>query len=304
MSGRIYRRVSSVPVWLLLIVGIWTLPTVGLFVDSFRGRSDQIRGGFWTAATDPAQLTLDNYDIVLNRSGAYSMSDSLISSFAIVIPATIIPIFLAALAAYGFAFIDFKARKWLFIGTISLIVVPIQVTLIPVLATYVHGAHLTIPFSDRTITVFPDLDVNMRGTTAVWLTQTGFALPFAIFLLHNAFTKLPQELIDSARIDGADHVAIFRRLVLPLTIPALMSLTILQFLWNWNDFLIPQIMTSGGDPRSLPTTVRLANLVGEPSSAGPVAAAGTFVQAAVPLLVFFALQRHIVRGLLAGAVNG
>jgi len=305
LGGRIYRRFSSVPAWgLWLLTAIWTLPTGALFVDSLRGRTDQARSGFWTVATDPGQLTLDNYDNVLNRGGPDSMYESLISSVAIAIPATVIPLAFAGLAAYAFAFIEFRGREWLFIGTVSLMAVPFQVALIPLLTLWVHGAHLTIPFTARTLTVIPDLDVHMRGATAVWLTHTGFAIPFAIFLLHNAFASLPKTLLEAARIDGADHFTTFRRVVLPLTLPAFVSLAVLQFLFSWNDLFIASIMTSGSDPINLPSPVRLANIAGEVHSAGPQAAAATFVQIAVPVFVFFALQRHIVRGLLTGAVNG
>ncbi|NNC42070.1 MAG: carbohydrate ABC transporter permease, partial [Acidimicrobiia bacterium] len=220
------------------------------------------------------------------------------------IPATAIPIGFAALAAYAFAFIEFRGRDWLFIGTVSLMAVPIQLALIPLLTTWVNGAHLTIPFTEKTLTIFPDLNVNMHGATAAWLTQTGVTIPFAVFLLHNAFAALPRELLESARLDGADHMTTFRRVVVPLTAPAFMALAILQFLFAWNEYLIPSVMLSGSDPIHLPSAVRLANIVGEISSAGPGAAAATFVQIAVPLLVFFVLQRHIVRGLLTGSVNG
>lgn len=303
-AGRIRQRLSRVPLWvLLLVVGIWTVPTVGLFADSFRGISDQRRRGFWTVVTDPGQLNPDNYDTVLNRSSTETMVDALVSSFAIAIPATVLPVAFAALGAYAFVFIDFKGRDWFFIASVALLAVPVQMALIPLLSTFANGAHLTIPLTERTLTVVPDLNVNTRGAMAVWLTQTGFAIPFAIFLLHNAFTKVPVELIDAARIDGADHFTTFRRLVVPLTLPAFASLIILQFLWSWNDFLVARTMTSGGDPVNLPSAVRLANLAGEISSAGPVAAAGMFVQAAVPLLVFFGLQRHIARGISAGLVG-
>lgn len=304
-GGLIYGRLSSVPAWALwLLAALWSLPTTGLLVDSLRGRTNQVRRGFWTVATDPSQLTLDNYHSVLTRGGATSMSDSLLSSFAIAIPATVIPLALAGLAAYAYAFIEFRGREWLFIGTVSLMAVPFQVSLIPLLTLWVQGAHITIPFTARTLTVFPDLDVNMRGATGVWLTHTGFAIPFAVFLLHNAFARLPQSILESARIDGADHGTTFRHVVVPLTLPAFASLAILQFLFSWNDFLVAPIMMSGSDPIGLPSTVRLANIAGEVSSAGPEAAAGTFVQIAIPVTVFFALQRHIVRGLLTGAVNG
>ncbi len=254
------------------------------------------------------RLTFDNYRIVLTEGGATDLSQSLISSFAIAIPATIIPIAFAAFAAYGFAWIDFKGREWLFIGTISLLAVPLQVALIPLLQTYVGGAHFTpevfgVGF-DKTFTLVPDLDLNTRGGISVWLTHTGFAMPFSIFLLHNYISELPKEVFESARIDGASHFTIFWRLVLPLSVPALAAFAIFQFLWTWNDFLIAVTMLSGGNPVDLPTTVLIGSLAGDFGRNEHILPAGAFVQAFVPLMVFFSLQRYFVRGLLAGSVKG
>lgn len=305
LGRRIYKRLSSVPSWALwILVAVWTLPSFSLMVNSFRTRSDQRNQGFWEVFTDPGRLTTENYEVVLDRSGVDSLFDSLISSFAIAIPATIIPIAFAAFAAYAFAWIDFKGREWLFIGTISLLAIPLQVALIPLLTTYVGGAHWTIPFTERTLTLIPDLDLNTRGAVAVWLTHTGFAMPFSIFLLHNYITELPGEIFESARLDGASHFTIFWRLVLPLSVPALAAFAIFQFLWTWNDFLIALTMLSGGNPIDLPTTVRIANLAGDFGRNEHLLPAGAFVQAAVPLVVFFSLQRYFVRGLLAGSVKG
>ena len=305
LGRRIYKRLSSVPSWALwILVAVWTLPSFSLMVNSFRTRSDQRNQGFWEVFTDPGRLTTENYEVVLDRSGVDSLFDSLISSFAIAIPATIIPIAFAAFAAYAFAWIDFKGREWLFIVTISLLAIPLQVALIPLLQTYVGGAHWTLPFTEKTITLIPDLDLNTRGSIAVWLTHTGFAMPFAIFLLHNYISELPKEVFESARLDGADHFTIFWRLVLPLSVPALAAFAIFQFLWTWNDFLIALTMLSGGNPIDLPTTVRIANLAGDFGRNEHLLPAGAFVQAAVPLVVFFSLQRYFVRGLLAGSVKG
>jgi len=305
VGSRIYRKLSSIPMWALwILVAIWTLPSFSLVVNSFRARSDQRTAGFWDVVGDPGQLTTDNYDTILSRSGVNSLFDSLISSFAIAIPATIIPIAFATFAAYGFAWIDFKGREWLFIATISLLAIPLQVALIPLLTTYVGGAHFTIPFADRTLTLIPDLDLNTRGSIAVWLTHTGFAMPFSIFLLHNYITELPKEIFESARLDGANHFTIFWRIVLPLSVPALAAFAIFQFLWTWNDFLIAVTMLSGGNPIDLPTTVKIANLAGDFGRNEHLLPAGAFVQAFVPLIVFFSLQRYFVRGLLAGSVKG
>lgn len=305
LGSRIYQRLASVPTWLLwILVVVWTFPSFSLFVNGFRTRSDQRNRGFWEVFTNPDKLTLENYETVLVEDGATNLFDSVISSFAIAIPATIIPIAFAAFAAYGFAWIDFKGRDWMFIVVVSLLAVPLQVALIPLLQTYIGGAHLSIPFTERTVTLIPDLDLNTRGAISVWLTHTGFAMPFSIFLLHNYISELPRELFESARLDGAGHFTIFWRLVLPLSVPALAAFAIFQFLWTWNDFLIAVTMLSGGNPIDLPTTVLIANLAGDFGRNEHLLPAGAFVQAFFPLAVFFSLQRYFVRGLLAGSVKG
>jgi len=302
---RIYRRLSDIPSWALwILVIIWTFPSFSLFVNAFRTRSDQRGAGFWEVFTNPDKLTIENYETVLVEDGANNLVDSIISSFAIAIPATIIPIAFAAFAAYGFAWIDFKGRELMFIVTVSLLAVPLQVALIPLLQTYVNGAHLTIPFTERTISLLPDLNLNTRGAIAVWLTHTGFAMPFSIFLLHNYITELPKEVFESARLDGAGHFTIFWRLVLPLSVPALAAFAIFQFLWTWNDYLIALTMLSGGNSVDLPTTVFIANLAGDFGRNEHLLPAGAFIQAFFPLVVFFSLQRYFVRGLLAGSIKG
>jgi alpha-glucoside transport system permease protein len=269
-----------------------------LFVSSVRDRDSQRQTGWWKVRPD--QLTLDNYDTIFSANTG--LGKSLLNSMAIAIPATIIPIAIAAFAAYGFAWIDFKGRKWLFIGTVALLAIPLQVALIPLLQMYNLGTHFTIPFLDKTITVVPDLDLA-NTTTAVWLTHTGFALPFAIFLLHNYISGLPKDLFEAARIDGADHFTVFWRLVLPLSVPVLAAFAIFQFLWTWNDFLIANTMV-GTNPDARPTTILIANLAGDFGRNEFLLPAAAFVQAFVPLVVFFALQRYFVRGILAGSVKG
>jgi alpha-glucoside transport system permease protein len=299
VGSAIYRFMRSIPMWVLwLIVVAWSVPTVGLFVSSFRDRDSQRQTGWWKVRPD--QLTLDNYDTIFSANTG--LGKSLLNSMAIAIPATIIPIAIAAFAAYGFAWIDFKGRKWLFIGTVALLAIPLQVALIPLLQMYNLGAHFTIPFLDKTITVVPDLDLA-NTTTAVWLTHTGFALPFAIFLLHNYISGLPKDLFEAARIDGADHFTVFWRLVLPLSVPVLAAFAIFQFLWTWNDFLIANTMV-GTNPDARPTTILIANLAGDFGRNEFLLPAAAFVQAFVPLVVFFALQRYFVRGILAGSVKG
>jgi alpha-glucoside transport system permease protein len=296
---RIYGFLRRIPTGLLwLIVVIWSIPTLGLFINSFRNRDAQRSTGWWKVRLD--ELTIDNYDTIFSaRAG---LGRSLLNSAAIAIPATIIPIAIAAFAAYGFAWIPFRGRKGLFIATVALLAIPLQVALIPLLQMFVGGASLTLPLLDKTMVLVPDF--GLAGTTtATWLTHTGFAMPFAIFLLHNYISSLPKDLFEAARIDGADHFTIFWRLVLPLSIPVLAAFAIFQFLWTWNDYLIANTMI-GANASQQPTTILIANLAGDFGRNEFILPAGAFVQAFIPLVVFFALQRYFVRGLLAGSVKG
>ena len=296
---RVYGLLRSIPAGILwLIVIVWSIPTLGLFVNSLRNRDGQRGSGWWKAS--PSDLTFDNYDQIFGaRAG---LGRSLLNSAAIAVPATIIPVAIATFAAYGFAWIDFKGRKGLFIATVSLLAIPLQVALIPALQMFNNGAKLTLPLINKTFTLVPDFDLA-GTTTAVWLTHTGFAMPFAIFLLHNYISSLPKDVFEAARIDGANHFTIFWRLVLPLSIPAIAAFGIFQFLWTWNDYLIANTMI-GANASQQPTTILIANLAGDFGRNENILPAGAFVQAFVPLVVFFSLQRYFVRGLLAGAVKG
>jgi len=298
--SRFVDGVRAIPAFILwLVVIVWATPTVGLFISGFRFRDAQRNSGWWTGL-NPLNWTFENYRTVFGaRAG---LKDSLLNSMAISIPATIIPIAIATFAAYGFSWIDFKGRKTMFISTVALLAVPLQVALIPLLVFYIGGAHLTIPLLDKTITVFPDLDL-VNTTTAVWIAHCGFALPFAIFLIHNYISGLPKDLFEAARIDGADHFTIFWRLVLPLSIPVLAAFAIFQFLWTWNDYLIANTF-AGTNPEARPTTILIANLAGDFGANEHLLPAAAFVQTFFPLVVFFALQRYFVRGLLAGSVKG
>jgi alpha-glucoside transport system permease protein len=290
------RRIPTAVLWIIVVV--WSIPTLGLFINSFRDRDAQRATGWWKVK--PSELTIDNYDTIFSaRAG---LGRSLLNSAAIAIPATIIPIAIAAFAAYGFAWIPFRGRKSLFIATVALLAIPLQVALIPLLQMFVGGASVTLPLLDKTIVLIPDF--NLAGTTtSAWLTHTGFAMPFAIFLLHNYISSLPKDLFEAARIDGADHFTIFWRLVLPLSIPVLAAFAIFQFLWTWNDYLIANTMI-GANASQQPTTILIANLAGDFGRNEYILPAGAFVQAFIPLIVFFALQRYFVRGLLAGSVKG
>ena len=302
LGTRLHARLSAIPtvvLWALVVV--WTLPTLGMLVSSFRSEDAVKTTGWWTVVTDP-DLTLDSYRSVF-ASGTASdpnLWQSFLNSLAIAVPATIIPIAIAAFAAYAFAWMDFKGRSWLFIGVVALLAVPLQMSLIPLLQLYTGGAHLSL--GDTSFVLFPNLD--LAGTpAAVWLTHIGFGLPLAIFLLHNYMASLPKDIFEAARIDGADHFTIFWRLVLPLSVPALAAFAIFQFLWVWNDYLVALTFV-GGAPDNAPMTIRLATLSGGRGQDWHLLTAAAFVSLALPLVVFFALQRYFVRGLLAGSVKG
>jgi alpha-glucoside transport system permease protein len=285
--------------WFLVL--IWLIPTLGLFISSFRPEADIKTTGWWTALSDP-NFTLENYDFVLfgEGAGAPDMVSALLNSLAIVIPATIIPIAIAAFAAYAFAWIRFPGREWLFILVVSLMAVPLQMSLIPLLQLYVGGAHLDV--LGVSLTLFPEL--GLQGTTfSVWATHTMFGLPLAIFLLTNYMSTLPGDIIESARIDGADHFTIFWRLIVPLSVPALAAFAIFQFLWTWNDYLIA-VTFVGSSIDVAPVTVVLANVTGSRGQDWHILTSAAFVTMVLPLVVFFSLQRYFVQGLLAGSTKG
>ena len=300
---RMKRVLGAIPTWVLwLIVILWTIPTIGLFVSSFREVPDIQDTGWWTGF-DVWNWTLDNYDTILfeETGGRPKFWENFLNSLAIVIPATIIPIMVAAFAAYAFAWMDFPGRNWLFVGVVSLLALPNQMAFVPLLRLFNNGASLTIPFTDWTLKLFPALGIGGESTS-VWMVHTSFGLPLAIFLLHNFMSGLPKEVIEAARIDGASHFTIFWRLILPLSRPALAAFAVFQFLWTWNDYLIALIFLDPG--QSDPVTIALVNLVGERGSNFQLRFAAAFVSMALPLAVFFSLQRHFVRGLLAGSVKG
>ena len=307
LGTRLRGFLGGIPSWILwFFVVVWTIPTLGLFINSFRTADAQRAEGWWLFWQDSANgyggLSLQNYSDVLGSEATGGVANGLLNSMAIAVVATIIPIAIAAFAAYAFAWIDFKGRNFLFIAVVALLAVPSQVALIPLLQMYAGGAHLTLPLIDKTITVFPDFD--LAGTIpAVWLTHTGFALPFAIFLLYNYIAGLPGDVFESARIDGADHFTIFWRLVVPLSVPVLAAFTIFQFLWTWNDYLIALTMI-GGNREALPATVVIASLAGEFGLRENLLTAGAFIITVVPMVMFFTLQRFFVRGITAGSVKG
>jgi alpha-glucoside transport system permease protein len=276
-------RAAPVRIAVLLIVAAWSMPTVGLLVSSFRPSAAIRATGWWDAILHPfesAQWTVANYASVLSADG---MAEAFLNSLIVTIPATAIPITMAAFAAYAFAWMRFPGRGLLFAMVVGLLVVPLQMALIPILRLYTEY----------------DLNGTFLGT---WLAHTGFGLPLAIFLLFNFISQLPSDLIESAHLDGASHFQIFTRLVLPLSVPALASFAIFQFLWVWNDLLVALVyLGTDSDVATMPA--RLNELVGSKGEAWHVLTAGAFVTMIVPLVVFLGLQRYFVRGLLTGSVK-
>jgi len=288
---------------LAIICIMWTVPTLGLLVSSFRPPSDVNRTGWWAVVrsreeTDTPTFTLDNYrEVILGRDTTFTRADgtevrasgdnlgrAFLNSIAVTIPATAIPIFIAACAAYGFAWMKFKGRKVLFVTVVALLVVPLQIALIPILRDYTN--------------------LGLTGTwLAIWLAHTGFGLPLATYLLYNYISGLPREILESAFLDGASHFTLFVRLILPLSMPALASFAIFQFLWVWNDLLVALVFI-GSRPEVAVLTQRLQEMVGSRGQDWHLLTAGAFITMLLPLLVFFSLQRYFVRGLLAGSIKG
>ena len=365
-SGKRQKRVASLIVngTLLLLVILWTVPTLGIFVSSFRNRDDIANSGWWKVLPyrdwqpvkeiDPNQagldpngvmevegvtgtfdefragiqtpdgkritwignkrigkievqervwsvnwnFTLDNYRQVLGGQDfefkrpdgsvevvpGDNMNNAFLNSLSVAVPSTVIPILIAAFAAYAFAWMKFPGRRGMFILVVALLVVPLQIALVPILGDYKA--------------------LNLNGTfLAIWLAHTGFGLALATYLLYNYISSLPRDILESAFIDGASHFTVFTQLILPLSLPALASFAIFQFLWVWNDYLVALIFL-GGNPEFELVTQRMAAIVGARGQDWHLLTAGAFVSMVLPLLVFFSLQRYFVRGLLAGSVKG
>ncbi len=282
-APRLLRRLPLHLVIVLLMV-VWLIPTIGLLVNSFLPPEALTQSGWWTAIFSPSQFTLDNYAHVLAQS---DISAGFVNSLFISIPATVIPIMVAAFAAYAFAWMSFPGRDLLFIAVVGLLVVPLQSTFIPILQ------------------LFGPKGVNIAGSfLAVWLAHTGYGLPFAIFLLRNFMGELPREVFESAAIDGASPVTAFFRLALPMTVPAIAALAIFQFLFVWNDLLVALIYLGAQNPDNKPLTIVVSNLVSSLGGGWQYLAAAAFVTMAVPLAVFLGLQRYFVRGIVGGSVKG
>jgi alpha-glucoside transport system permease protein len=268
----------------LILCFLWIVPVVGLFLTSFRPRDDANSTGWWTLFWTPSawsRLSFDNYVTAWNDA---ELGVAFVNTLAIALPATFIPILVAAFAAYAFTFMEFPGRNFLFLAVVSLLVVPNYIAFVPILRIY--------------------SDLEIAGTfPAVWLAHIGFGMSLAIYILRNYMATLPKSLIESAKIDGASHFQTFFRLVLPMSVPALAAFAIFQFLWVWNDLLVALIFVGPGD--NAPITVALRNnLMGQAGAGQHLVTAGGFISMILPIAVFLAMQRFFVRGLTAGAVKG
>ncbi len=263
---------------------IWILPTTGLLITSLRPPSEVAHTGWWTIFQTPftfTQFTLENYRVVLSDQG---LGKAFFNSLVISIPATILPVFIAAFAAYAFAKMVFRGRDSLFMIIVGLLVVPLQMTFIPIL---------------RFFNI-----VNLSGTfIGIWLAHTGYGLPLTIYLLHNYIIGLPKDIFDSATVDGASTSQIFFKILIPLSFPAIASVVIFQFLWVWNDLLVALIFL-GGAPDVAPLTLKVASMVGARGQNWEILTAAAFISMILPLFVFISMQRFFVRGILAGSIKG
>ncbi len=271
---------------LMILAALWLLPTVGLFITSLRAKGEAQTSGWWDVIFNPFSQDWDisSYATVLTEN---KLASSFISSMAVTIPATILPLLFAAYAAFGFTFLSFRGREFFFSVIIGLLVVPLQGALVPVLKMF-------ISITDKT-------GIEISGQyAAAWFVHSAFAMPLAIYILRNYMMTIPNTLIEAARMDGASNFTIFWRLVLPISVPALASFAIFQFLWVWNDYLIAFVFV--GNERPV-LTYTLLTMLGQYGEGWQAVAAGSFISLSVPLLVFFSLQRYFIRGLTAGAVK-
>ena len=278
-AKRILRFAGKAPVHVFLVVigVLWLVPTFGLFITSLLAPEDFNQGGWWQVFSEPSRLTLDNYRSLFDNDAIVS---SLWTTVLIAVGGTVLPIIVAALAGYAFAWLDFPGRDWLFVVVVALLVVPLQMALIPIFSLY------------NRLGIFDTV-------LSLILFHTGFGLPLAIFLLRNFFIGIPRDLMEAARIDGASELKIFVRIILPLGLPAIASLAIFQFLWTWNDLLVA--LTFGRDTQ--PITVAIFSQLRQFGANIEIIAPASFISLVVPLAVFFAFQRYFVQGLLAGSVK-
>ncbi|MFH8805156.1 carbohydrate ABC transporter permease [Streptomyces sp. NPDC017936] len=279
-AARIVEKLGGglVRAFLVVVAMFWLVPTIGLLISSLRSPEDLSASGWWTVFSEPSRLTVDSYRKLLENG---DITDSLVNTVLITVPATVLVVVIGSLAGYAFAWMEFPGRDWWFLGVVGLLVVPVQVALIPI-AELFGGIGL------------------FGSVLGVVLFHVGFGLPFAVFLLRNFFAEIPRELLEAARLDGAGELRLFVRVVMPLGGPAIASLGIFQFLWVWNDMLVALVFTDAG---SQPVTVALQTQVRQFGNNIDVLAPGAFISMVVPLAVFFAFQRQFVSGVMAGAVK-
>jgi alpha-glucoside transport system permease protein len=277
-SGGWFVRIS-----IIVIVVLWSIPTIGVLISSFRPAAEVNSTGWWTvfgSFWSPNEWTIDNYQQALDANG---FGNAFMNSLAVAIPSTVIPITIAAFAAYAFSWMEFKGRQVLFVMVVGLMVVPLQMALIPVLRLYTGGGAI------GPVPLFPDLDLG--GTfLGIWLAHTAFGLPLATYLLRNYIGSLPSSIIESAKIDGADHFTIFWRLIVPMSVPALAAFAIFQFMWVWNDLLVAYVFL-GGASRNRVLTLALSDLAGSRGQNWHLLTSAAFISMSLPLIVFFSLQR-------------
>jgi alpha-glucoside transport system permease protein len=287
-----HSKWGRVLVWILAIG--WTIPTFGVFVSSFRPELDVKRTGWWNFFIKPT-FTMENYGAVLStQPGNDGLITFIATSFRITIPSVVISVAVAALAAYGFSWIDFKGRDLLYSFILSMLIVPLQMCLIPIVRFFTGGAHV------GDITIFPRVGLA-NSVVAVWIAHSIFGLPFCIFLLKNFIGQLPREIIEAAKVDGASHLTMFFKLVLPLSLPSIASVAIFQFVYIWNDYLVGYVF---GGSDNAPIVAKMAELTGSRGQSWHLLTSAGIVSMIVPVAVFLALQRFFVKGLLAGSVKG
>lgn len=304
LSARGVELLNKAPIHfaLILISVVWLVPSVGLLVTSVRQRQDILTSGWWMVFVQ-GRFTLENYMRVIQpTSSSDTIGLNFINSLIITIPSTILPVFIASMAAYAFAWLKFRWRDTIFLVIVALLIVPLQMTFVPVLQLYndplgyiralfdLVGIHLDLPKIQVT-----------SSFVGLWLAHTAYGLPFAIYLLRSFFIGLPRDLFEAAKIDGSSEFRIFTRIVLPLSVPSLAALTIFQFLWVWNDLLVALIYAQS--PKLWPLTVGINNMLSTYGPEWDILSAGAFITMVVPLIVFFSLQKYFVTGLLAGSVK-
>ena len=278
------RWYARVPLHVVIIVisAVWLLPTLTLLFTSVRSIQDINTSIWWTLLWTPHQFTLENYSTVLHTATSIGMGQAFLNSLIITLPSTILPILIAAGAAYAFSWLRFPLRNTIFLVLVGLQIIPLQMLLIPLLRIFTSW--------------------HIVGTyMALWVAHTAFGLPFAIYVLRNFMSGIPYELLESGRVDGASDVGIFARIILPLTTPAIAAMAIFQFMWVWNDLLVALVFAG---PTTAPMTVVVVSLVGAYGNNWHLMTSAAFISMALPLIIFFALQRYFVTGLTAGAVKG